>query len=434
MNDDTHEALKVSESLEAEIQRALQHQLTDADIERARLTLGWDQPARTQELYTVASPDAIRNWAHGVGDDNPLYTDESYGPKTRWGSQIAHGTMAGFIKTPLLGERLPEEVRAANRGLFRGVHVFVSGGTWEWFRPIYPGDRIFSFNGEESIEEKTSEFAERSVIRVRRDVAINQRAEVIGVYRIVRVLTERKKSRTNAKYAEIEPACYTDEDYTKFDALYAAEGPRGAEKRFWEDVAVGDVLDPMLKGPFTVTDVQVFHMGGYGMVPYGLKSNRLGFKNRRRIPTFYVKNEHGVYDVAQRVHWDSEWAKGIGNPMAYDYGVMRQGFFYHHVSDWAGDDAAIIRLEDSIRRFNYVGDTQFLSGTVAGKRQQAGQHVVDLDLRMTNQRDVETAYGAATVALPTRDERLPRFPEVPAELADKAIQMLARHNRLLHER
>ena len=432
MSDDTHEALKVDESLEAEIQRALEHRLTDADIERARLTLGWDQPARTPELYTVASPDAIRNWAHGVGDDNPLYTDEGYGPATRWGSQIAHGTLAGFIKTPLLGDRLPEEVRAAGRGLFRGVHVFVSGGSWEWFRPIYPGDRIFSFHGEESVTEKPSEFAERSVIRVRRDVAVNQRAEVVGVYRIVRVLTERRKSRARAKYAEIEPARYTDEDYERFDALYEAESPRGAEKRYWEDVAVGDGLDPMLKGPFTVTDVHVFHMGGYGMVPYGLRSNRLGFQNRRRIPAFYVKNEQGVYDVAQRLHWDSEWAKGIGNPMAYDYGVMRQGFFYHHVSDWAGDDAVIVRCEDSIRKFNYIGDTQFLSGTVAGKREQDGRHVVDLDLRMTNQRGDETAYGAATVGLPTRDGRLPRFPEPPAELADKAVRMLARHNQLLH--
>ena len=434
MSDKTHQAFKVDEGLEAEIQRALEHELSDADIERAQLTLGWDQPARAQELYTVASPDAIRNWAHGVGDDNPLYTDESYGPTTRWGSQIAHGTMAGFVKTPLLGDRPPEAVRAANKGLFRGVHVFVSGGTWEWYRPIYPGDRIFSFNGEESIEEKTSEFADRSVIRVRRDVAINQRAEVVGVYRIVRVLTERRKSRGNAKYAEIEPATYTDEDYAKLDALYAAERCRGAEMRYWEDTAVGDELDPMVKGPFTVTDVQVFHMGGYGMVPYGLKSNRLGFKNRQRIPAFYIKNEHGVYDVAQRVHWDSEWAKGVGNPLAYDYGVMRQGFFYHHVSDWAGDDAIILRLEDSIRKFNYIGDTQYLAGKVTGKRLQGGSHVVDLELAMTNQRGVETAYGAATVALPTRDGSLPRFPEVPAEIADKAVSMFSRHNQLAHQR
>ena len=41
--------------------------------------------------------------------------------------------------------------------------------------------------------------------------------------------------------------------------------------------------------------------------------------------------------------------------MAYDYGVLRQAWFYHHVADWAGDDAFIERMSDSIRKFNYHG-------------------------------------------------------------------------------
>lgn len=416
MADETHESFKVDDKLEVEIQKALEHELTDADIERARLTLGHYRASRAREHWSVATEDSIRAWAHGVGDPNPLYSDPTYGAQTRWGSQIGHGTMAGFIKTPMMGDPLPDEVKAANKGLFRGVHVFVSGGTWDWYRPVYPGDRIYSFDGEESLEVKKSEFADRSVIRVRRDVAINQRGEVVGVYRILRVMTERRKSRSKGKYAEIQPASYTDEDYERIDAIYEKEGPLGAAKRYWEDVAEGDELDPMVKGPFTVTDVHAFHMGGYGQVPYGLVSNRMAYANRKRIKPFYVKNEQGVYDVAQRLHWDSEWAKGIGNPMAYDYGVMRQGFFYHQISDWAGDDACIVRLEDSIRKFNYIGDTQFLTGKVVAKREKAGQKLVDIEMHMTNQRDTETAYGAATVALPSREDGLPVFPSVPAEL------------------
>ena len=86
------ESLQVSEELEAEFERALQYRLTDEDLERARLLLGVDIAVRQRELFSVATPDAIRNWALGVGDDNPLYTDEEYGPTTRWGSQIGHGT------------------------------------------------------------------------------------------------------------------------------------------------------------------------------------------------------------------------------------------------------------------------------------------------------------------------------------------------------
>jgi acyl dehydratase len=425
-----HASLQVDAALEKEFEQAISYTLTDEDIERASLLLGHDTASRARELFSVATPDAIRNWSLGVGDDNPLYTDEDYGPATRWGSQIAHGTLAGHVKTPMLGDPIPAEVKAQTKSLFRGIHVFVSGGTWDWYRPIYPGDRIFSFQGEETLDVKKSEFAGRSVIQVRRDVAINQRGEVVGVYRILRVLTERKTAREKGKYAEIEPARYTDEDYERIDAIYASEPVRGAEKRYWEDVNVGDDLPPMVKGPLTVTEIIAFHAGGYGFVPYGLRASRVGFRNRQRIAPFYIKNEYGVWDVAQRLHWDSEWAKAIGNPMAYDYGVLRQCWFYHHLSDWAGDDACIVRLEDSIRKFNYMGDTQFLSGTVVGKREEDGRHVVDLELHMLNQRDVETAYATATIALPSRAGGLPVYPSVPIELERQAARMFARHNEL----
>jgi acyl dehydratase len=431
---DPPDSLKVDEELEKEFHDALQHELTDDDIARAELLIGVDTASRLRELNSVATPDAIRNWAMGAGDDNPLYTDETYGPTTRWGSQIAHGTMVGHIKTPMYGDPIPEEVAQATKSVFRGIHVFVSGGTWDWYRPLYPGDRIFVFRGEESLDTKKSEFAGRSVIQVRRDVAINQRGEVVGVYRMLRVLTARKKSRETGKYAAIEPAHYTDADYERIDAIYAQETARGAEKRYWEDVNVGDELLPMVKGPLTITEMIAFHAGGYGFVPYGLRASRLGYQNRKRIAPFYIKNEQGVWDVAQRLHWDSQWAKAIGNPMAYDYGIMRQAWFYHHVSDWAGDDAVIERLEDSIRKFNYMGDTQFLTGMVSGKREEDGRHLVDLELHMVNQRDTETAYGSATVALPSRAAGLPTFPHVPRDLEVKAAQMFARHNELAAQR
>jgi acyl dehydratase len=430
----THAAFTVDAELEKEFQKALEHELTDEDIVKAELLLGINLASRERELNSVATEDAIRNWSLGVGDDNPLYIDADYGPGTRWGTQIAHGTQIGHIKTPMLGDPMPAEIKAQTKGMFRGVHVFVSGGTWEWYRPLRPGDRIYSFRGEDSLDTKQSEFAGRSVIQISRDVAINQFGEVLGVYRIVRVLTERKESRAKGKYAAIEAAHYSDADYERIDAVYAQEGPLGATKRYWEAVNVGDELNPMVKGPTTITEMIAFHAGGYGFVPYGLRSSRIGYKNRQRIAPFYIKNAQGVYDVAQRLHWDSEWAKAIGNPMAYDYGVQRQCWFYHHVSDWAGDDACVIAMEDSIRKFNYMGDTQFLSGKVVAKREQDGQKVVDIELHMINQRETETAYGLATVALASHVDGLPLFPPVPADVARQAATMFARHTELTAQR
>ena len=189
------DSLKVDENLEKSFEEALSHKLTDEDIERAKLLIGHDKALKMRELYTTASPDALRNWAYGMGDDNPLYTEEEYGVDTRWGSQVGHGTMVGQIKTPMLGDPIPDDIKKQTKSIFRGVHVFVSGGKWDWYRPLYAGDRIFCFRGLESIEEKESSFADRSVIQTDRDVCINQRGEVVGTYRIVQVFTERGKSR-----------------------------------------------------------------------------------------------------------------------------------------------------------------------------------------------------------------------------------------------
>ena len=149
----------------------------------------------------------------------------------------------------------------------------------------------------------------------------------------------------------------------------------------------------MAKGPLTTTDMIVFHAGGYGFVPYEPCANRIAYKNRQRIAPFYVKNEYGVPDVAQRVHWDSAWAQAIGNPMAYDYGVMRDCWLSHFMTDYAGDDGWLVQQSSEIRKFNYIGDTHILTGEVVDKRVEDGRCVVDIAMRGTNQRDVVDLPG-----------------------------------------
>lgn len=405
-------------------------ELDPADIEKDRAAIGVWSATRHQELISTATPEAIRNFAHGHGDDNPLYTDPAYGTTTRWGGQVAPQIMAAVLNAPLLGERVPKDKRG---GSYRGIHAFVSGGTWEWYRQVYPGDTLYSFSGLESVEEKTSEFAERSIIRVLKDVKVNQRGEVVGVYRTLVIYTERKKAREKGKYSAIEDPNYTDSDIAALDEVYASEQVRGAEPRYWEDVAIGEEMGTMAKGPLTTTDMVVFHAGGYGFVPYGLKTGRLAWQNRQRIPAFYINNEYGVPDVAQRVHWDSEWAKAIGNPRAYDYGVLRECWIHHFLSDWMGDGGFVVRQHDELRKFNYQGDIQYLTGTIEGKREEAGIALVDVAVEVRNQRGDTTAQADATISLPSREHGPALLPEVPAELQRDALKMFTRHGELLGE-
>jgi acyl dehydratase len=414
----------------AEFEKATDYSFKGEDIERAKALVGRFTASTAREHLTEATHDAMRNFARSYGDDNPLYNSASYGTGTRWGGQVAPPMIAIGLNRPLYEDPPAERIR---RPSFRGIHVFVSGSTWTWYRPLLAGDQLYSFGGTESVVEKKSEFAERSVLVTYVSVKLNQRAEIVAVSRTLAIHTERKTARDKGKYAALEPATYTDDDLEKLDAIYAAEHARGAETRWWEDVEVGEVLTPMAKGPLTTTDMIVFHAGGYGFVPYAPCSNRIAFKNRQRIAPFYVKNEYGVPDVAQRVHWDSAWAQAIGNPMAYDYGVMRDCHLSHFITDWMGDDGWLVQQSSEIRKFNYIGDTHVITGEVVDKRIEDGRCLVEIQMRGTNQRETVTCPGTAIVALPSRQHGPVLLPEPPADLQEQATARLARHHELLAE-
>jgi acyl dehydratase len=415
---------------QTESPKEFDHAIRDDDIEKAKLLLGLDAPTSIDEFYRQATPDGIRNFARGYGDDNPLFVDPGYGAHTRWGGQIAPPMMHSALSRKMLGDPIPADIHNATKRLFSGVHMFVSGQHTDWFQPVRPGDELYGFGGLESIDEKTSEFAGRSIIRILRSVRVNQRGEIVAIARTILIATERKQSRERGKYMNIEPATYTDEQIDKIDAIYAAEGPRGAEPRYYEDVQVGEQLPKMVKGPMTLTDVICFHSGGYGFGPYGIGGARIGYKNRQRVPKFYIKNAAGIPDVAQRLHWENEWSQSIGNPMAYDYGVMRECWLTHYVTDWMGDDGWLIRQHDEMRKFNYIGDVQFITGEVVAKRIENGNAVVDLEFRATNQRDQVTAPATATVALPSRELGPVLLPSPGEEVSRKAVEMIQRHYEL----
>ncbi|MBN7797505.1 FAS1-like dehydratase domain-containing protein [Parahaliea mediterranea] len=407
-----------------------QGQITDEDISLQRELIGVDIANRGHEYHSQLSTDAIRNFALSIGDDNPLYSDSAYARKTRWGSVIAPSIMTAVVNKPLLGEGFPKELKKRTRGLFKGCQIFMSGGTWTWYRPMYPGDTIYSFEGEESVEVKSSEFGGRTVHIVRRYVKFNQRGDIVGIYRALRIMANRKAAREKGKYKDIQSASYAEDDIARIDAKYMAEKPRGSESRYWEDVGVGDTIEPIQKGPLTITDVILAHNAGYGLAPYRmLASGRVAAKDRAIMPTMYSPNAQGFPDTNARVHWDPVAATAVGNPDAYDWGLQREFWLHHLLTDWAGDDGFVLSQKDQIRKFNYMGDLQILTGKVVRKYEEDSQYLVDVSISATNQRGEETALADATISLPTKEGGPVVLPEPPRELKSKAIAFLAEHNR-----
>lgn len=404
--------------------------ITDEDIAAQEEAIGLYEPSRHREFLTTLSVDSIRNFALSVGDDNPLYTDLGHARRSRWGDLIAPNIMTAIVNEPLVGDRIPKEVRARTRGLFKGCQTFMSGGGWNWYRPMYPGDTIYSFEGEESMDVKESEFGGRTVHIIRRYVKFNQRGEVVGVYRALRIMAERKSAREKGKYTDIEAAKWSRDEVEAIDQRYLAEIARGSEPRFVEDVRVGDTFGPIQKGPLTMTDMILTHCAGYGFAPMRmLATSRVAAKDRSTMPMMYSRNRQGAFDTEARVHWDADLAQKVGNPQAYDWGLLREFWLHHAITDFVGDEGFVVEQQDEIRKFNYHGDLQTLTGTVESVPAGSGANLVSVRVAAVNQRDEETAFATATVALPSREHGPVVIPEAPDELRAMATGFLAEHHR-----
>lgn len=409
-----------------ETEKMIVGKITDDSIEMMRQRIGYTNPTvrpgyMTLPWNTEATYDAIRHFAEGSGDDNPLYTTKDYGKDTRWGSQIAppgfESTM-GYDCDPVI----PEDLDQATRKALRGVQLFHSGSEATYYRPVYPGDVLDKRTVIAGVEDKVSEYAGRSVLVTNDKRWWNQRNEVVTTELHWYVHAERRRASDRTKYATDTAAHYDEAALGEIERLYEAEHRQGAETLWWEDVEVGQTVPTMVKGPFTVTDLINFHMGG-GWYGYGNPPLRLAYENRKRLRGFYTRTEFNGWDTIQRIHWEPEHAREIGVVTAYDVGPIRWSWLCHYATNFCGDDGWVYRLRGEFRRFNYVGDTTRITGVVTKRQVIEGiGPAVELDVTGTNQRGDVNTLGSATVLLPSRDLGpvvLPEPPPVPADVGPR---------------
>jgi acyl dehydratase len=392
--------------------------LTDAAFERSRKRLGIPQQIRTVPHNYEVSWDGVRHFAYGYGDDNPLWCDPEYAAGTRWDRLVAppnfHYTMGENAAPPAT----PEQKALLKGDPFAGLGSYQAVMEFEWYRPLLLGDRCRALATQVGVQEKPSRFGGRTAHVTNDYIYANGEGQIHGVRRGTWINAERHTSQQRAKEkVVIDP--YTPEQLAEIDAAYDAETRRGADPRYWEDVQVGEELQPRVKGPLVTTDVVVWHLGwGMQLTPPG--AFKIARRIRKKAPGLYPPNALNIPDTVQRLHWEPQRAQELGLPYPYDYGGMRETWLTHIVTDWMGDDGFLHKLRCEHRKFNYTGDVTWVRGTVVGKEQVDGRNEVHLELRCENQRGEITTPGTAVVLLPTREAPV-TLPEPPAPDLDGVV-------------
>ena len=390
--------------------------ITDEGVVVLRARIGKPQGYPAPPHYRRPGVDAFRHVAWSYGDDNPLWFDVDYAAQSRWKEPVAPPPLVGGDS--LIGEdQLSDDELSSQQELrgdpLRGVHAFYAASEREWWAPLRPDHRIFRRTALVGVLDKPSEFGGRGVQEWTAQAFRSDDGTLLGAQYRMMYRTERDKAQKRKKYDDVSLASWTEEDIAEIDAAYQHERPRGGQPRWWEDVAVGDPIGPLVKGPLTVTDMICWHVG-MGMGMYNVAPLRLGYQNRRRVPRFYHRDELGVPDAMQRVHWDPAFARKSGNPTTFDYGRMRETWLIHACTDWMGDAAWLWRLRVEFRQFNYVGDVHWVKGTVVRRYLADGARpAVDVELHARNQRGAVTTPGSATILLPSREHGAVVLPEPP---------------------
>lgn len=369
--------------------------ITEEMLEHARSLIGvWlRRDVHWPSFAEDIAPIDVRRWAlYSTGDDNPLWCDEEYARKTVWGGVIAPPTFLYTIDSTIVAPGL------------RGIQWIYGGTRWEHFVPVRLGDRITARARLIRMTEKSGAHARRLIVQTGEVLYHNQRNELVSRAEADVLRVPRRRSGAGLTGFDERRAAgrhrYSAEEIEQVRQAYLAETRRGAEPRYWEDVSVGDRLDPVVKGPLTLVDIMAFYAGRRNTYP----PLRLAFLERERHPAnVYVSPSTGIPVHPAAGHFDEEIAHEIGMPGAYDQGWMRANWLAHLVTNWCGDDAWVAGLNITLRKPNLVGDITRLRGHVAGKSvTDAGDHLVELDCEGESQRGEQNMRGTATVRLPSR--------------------------------
>jgi acyl dehydratase len=362
--------------------------IKDEEVLALREMIG--QPVRSDRPHvTELTADAVRHYALGIGDNNPLWVEPGYAQ--------AHSLPHYAPPTALLAM---DKVFSGYVTGLPGIHAMYAGTTFEFERPPVVGDVLVGSATLEDLIERPSRFAGRSWQQIYRVPFRTPTGELVCTGRSYCFRTERDTAREAGKYDPVRVE-WTPQQIEEIAERYRAEGERrrGAETRYIESVQVGDELPSLTKGPYTATTAIAYLLGWGGLY---VRAHGDAFDLFARHPALGIANEWGVPEPPERVHWDPDLARRVGVPGAYDYGPERVSWLGHIVTDWMSDAGFLKYLDVQVRRHNLIGELVTIEGKVIGIDSE--ESMVEVHIVATNQDGAESARGTARVILPSRSD------------------------------
>lgn len=321
--------------------------------------------------------------ADAIEDGNPLYRDVEYAQKSRFAGIVCPPLATWKDIGPPIGYFGAGQESHFQVPLPFNSYGLNGGSDWQFLRPAFAGSWVTRQFKVLDIFEKQGRSG-LLVFVVRQETQTNQLGQVISLAKRVsihRSLPDQGAAKSEDAAAAVELAAVALSPPGADTILPKPEAASGSQ-RYFEDVAVGDALPPVVKGPMTTT-----HLVRWAAA-------------------------NGNY---ARIHWDLPFAQSEqGLPNVVVNGSLKNQYLGQLLIDFAGEEGWFKRFYVQHRGMDFPGDVLTAAGAITGKREEDGFGLVDCTVELTNSRGHQTAAGQGTVILPRRGQTLPLiWPEEP---------------------
>jgi acyl dehydratase len=338
------------------------------------LSLIGHETAKQKNRFPI-SEEMTYDLADATEDPNPLYVDREYAQRSRFGGILCPPLATWKDIAPPIGYFGAGQESHFQVPLPFNSYGLNGGSDRQFLRPAYAGDWISRQFRILDIYEKQGRSGPL-VFVVRQETQTNQQGQVIN--------TDRHTSIHRALPVEGQPAPEADGDGHLQtvpvsppgpDVAVPGPGPSPSRQLYFEEVAEGTELPPVIKGPMTTT-----HLVRWAAA-------------------------NGNY---ARIHWDLPFAQlrqRLANVVVN--GSLKNQYLGQLLVNFAGQEGWFKRFYVEHRGMDYPGDVLTASGSVTGKEERGGFGYVYCQVTLSNNRGEQTASGRATVVLPKRGQTLP---------------------------
>jgi hypothetical protein len=298
----------------------------------------------------------------------------------------------------------------------------IFGGDEWWFEdtPIFPGDDITNERIPFDYVVKETGFAGPTCFQRGDNFYYNQQGDLISKQRSTSIRYNAQAAREmgsltgfdDPEWTDAELIAVEDRKYEWIKMLHDL----GHDKRYAEDVSVGDVLPTRVIGPHSIASFTtewraylftlwcgVHRRTDLDMEAMGFTAEMAG---KEQDPVLELDNPEltdGAYIGPSRGHLFPRWARHIGMPRGYGYGASMGAWILDYLAGWAGEWGQLVHVNAQYRGPAFTGDITIMDASVTEKStDDKGRLLIHVDFVMKNQLGTVMAKATGEIALPSR--------------------------------